>query len=156
MVENQTDHANVKIAPPVLMLLHIFVAFLLDWLIPFPTAVPAQVKWLGILFVIVGLTLAFLAARQFMRANTTLDPHQSVRTIVTDGPYRFTRNPIYLGFVCMLIGIPLAFGTYWGALLSPIFILLMNNLVIQHEEAYLEKKFRIAYTNYKSHVRRWL
>jgi protein-S-isoprenylcysteine O-methyltransferase Ste14 len=61
-----------------------------------------------------------------------------------------------LGFVCTLIGIPLALGTYWGAVLSPVLIPLMNNLVIGHEEAYLEKKFGSVYTNYKSRVRRWV
>jgi len=156
MVENQTDHADVKIAPPVLMLLHIIAAFILDWLIPFPIVMPQLMKWFGILLVLAGLALGFTAVRQLTRANTTLDPYHSVTAIVTDGPYRFTRNPIYLGFVCMLIGIPLAFGTYWGALLSPIFILLMNNLVIQHEEAYLEKKFGSVYANFKSRVRRWV
>jgi protein-S-isoprenylcysteine O-methyltransferase Ste14 len=156
MVENQADHANVKIDGQVLTLLHIGVAFLLDWLIPFPTVIQESVKWFGILLTLAGLTLGFMAVRRFSRANTTLDPHSSVTTVVTNGPYRFSRNPIYLGFVCTLIGIPLALGTYWGAVLSPVLILLMNNLVIGHEEAYLEKKFGSVYTNYKSRVRRWV
>jgi protein-S-isoprenylcysteine O-methyltransferase Ste14 len=91
-----------------------------------------------------------------MRAQTTLDPHGSVSTIVTSGPYRFSRNPIYLGFLCLLIGFPFIFRNYWGLILSPLLIVLMNTLVIQHEEAYLEKKFGEAYTGYKSRVRRWL
>lgn len=70
--------------------------------------------------------------------------------------YRFTRNPIYLGMAFMLIGFPLAFGNVWGIPLVAAFIPLMNNLVIRHEEAYLEKKFGEAYTGYKSRVRRWL
>ncbi|MCC6568788.1 MAG: isoprenylcysteine carboxylmethyltransferase family protein [Anaerolineales bacterium] len=70
--------------------------------------------------------------------------------------YRFTRNPIYLGMAFMLIGFPLAFGNVWGIPLVAAFIPLMNNLVIRHEEAYLEKKFGEACTGYKSRVRRWL
>ncbi len=91
-----------------------------------------------------------------MKARTTLDPHGSVSEIVTSGPYRFSRNPIYLGFVCLLIGFPFIFRTYWGLILSPLFIVLMNTLVIRHEEAYLEQKFKGVYTSYQSRVRRWL
>jgi protein-S-isoprenylcysteine O-methyltransferase Ste14 len=93
---------------------------------------------------------------QFGRAKTTVDPHGSVSAIVVNGPYRFSRNPIYVGLVCFLIGMPLVLGTLWGLVLSPLFIVLMNSLVIQHEEAYLEKKFGDDYTSFKSRVRRWL
>ena len=91
-----------------------------------------------------------------MQAHTTLDPHGSVSEIVTGGVFGISRNPIYLGFVCLLIGFPFIFGIYWGLILSPLFIILMNTLVIQHEEAYLEKKFGDGYARYKSRVRRWL
>ena len=156
MAEHITDHAEVRIPPPVLTFLHILAAFLLDWLIPLPNRSSQSLTWLGILLVLIGLMLGFLAVRQFILAHTTLDPHGSVSAIVTEGPYRLSRNPIYLGFVCMLIGIPLAFGTYWGVILSPLLVMLMNSLVIKYEEAYLEKKFGDQYTSYKSRVRRWL
>jgi protein-S-isoprenylcysteine O-methyltransferase Ste14 len=91
-----------------------------------------------------------------MQAHTTLDPHGSVTEIVTNGPYRFSRNPIYLGFVCFLVGFTFIFRTYWGLILSPVLIILLYQLVIKYEEAYLEQKFGEVYTNYKSRVRRWL
>jgi protein-S-isoprenylcysteine O-methyltransferase Ste14 len=91
-----------------------------------------------------------------MKVRTTLDPHGSVTEIVTSGPYRFSRNPIYLGFVLLLIGFSFAFRTYWGVLLSPVLTASLYQLVIKHEEAYLEKKFGDRYTSYKSRVRRWL
>ncbi|MEW5940258.1 MAG: isoprenylcysteine carboxylmethyltransferase family protein, partial [Chloroflexota bacterium] len=150
------DHADVKIHPPVLTLTFVIAAFLLNWLIPFPVALPHILKSLGVVLVLAGLTLAFLAVREFGRAHTTLDPHGSVKVIVSSGPYRFSRNPIYLGFVCALIGLPLALGTYWGAMLSPLLALGLNALVIRREEAYLEKKFGEAYARYKSRVRRWV
>ena len=148
------DHANVRIHPPVLFVIHLFFAYLLNQLLPL--AFPNIPVWVGYFLVLIGLGLAFSAVSQFMRAHTTLDPHGSVNEIVTSGPYRFSRNPIYLGFVCLLIGFPLIFKSYWGLILSPIFIILMNTLVIQHEETYLEKKFGEVYINYKSRVRRWL
>ncbi len=158
MVESQTDHANVKIKPPVLLLIHVIAVILLRWLLPLPSlsAFPKTLEWLGYILVILGIGLGAGAVSRFRRAHTTTDPHGPVLTIVTTGPYHFTRNPIYLGLVCMLIGFSFAFRTYWGLILSPLFIVLMNTLVIQYEEAYLEKKFGEVYTDYKSHVRRWL
>jgi len=156
MVENQTDHADVKIAPPVLLLIHIFAAFLLHWFLPLPFVFPSVLVWIGYALVVTGLGLSFRAANQLMKVHTTLDPHGSVTEIVTGGPYRFSRNPIYLGFVCFLIGFTFIFRTYWGLILSPVLMILLYQLVIQYEEAYLEKKFRDVYTSYKSRVRRWI
>ena len=156
MVENQIDHADVKIHPPILTLLHLIAAWLLNWLIPLPITFPQILKTIGIIMVLAGLAFAFMAIRQFSAAHTTLDPHGSVKAIVMNGPYRFSRNPIYLGFICTLMGLPLALGTYWGIICSPVLILLMNTLVIQHEEAYLENKFKDQYAAYKSRVRRWV
>ena len=156
MSEMQRDHASVKIHPPILLLLHVFAAFLLNWLFPLPFAFPKFLVWVGYLLVLAGIGLAFSAASQFMRAHTTLDPHGSVIEIITSGPYRFSRNPIYLGLVCLLIGFPFIFRSYWGLILSPVLMVSLYQLVIKHEEAYLEKKFGDIYTSYKSRVRRWL
>ena len=155
-MSERNDHADVKIHPPILLLIHLLAAFLLNWLLPLPFAISKVVIWLGYILVLVGLGFAFNAFNRFRQANTTLDPHGSVSAVVISGPYSFTRNPIYLGFTCFLIGFLFIFKSYWGLILSPIFILLMNVLVIQHEEAYLEKKFGETYTSYKSRVRRWL
>lgn len=148
------DHAHTKIHPPVILFIHLVAVYLLNRLLPF--VFPNILVWAGYLLVLVGLGLAFNAVTQFIRARTTLDPHGSVSEIVTDGVYRFSRNPIYLGFVCLLIGFSFIFRSWWGLILSPLFIVLMNALVIQHEEAYLEKKFGELYTSYTSRVRRWL
>ena len=150
------DHADVKIHPPVLVSMLVLAAFFLNKLFPLPFAFPQALVWLGYGIALIGLGLTISAASGFMRARTTLDPHGSVSNIVTSGPYRFSRNPIYLGFLCLLIGFPFIFRNYWGLVLSPVLIVLMNTLVIQHEEAYLEKKFGEVYTDYKSRVRRWL
>lgn len=150
------DHASVKIHPPVLLLLHLLAAFLLNWILPLPLAFPQILVWLGHALALIGIGLAVGAVSQFMRARTTLDPHGSVSEIVTSGPYRFSRNPIYLGFVCLLIGLSFIFKSYWGLILAPVLMVLMYQLVIRHEEAYLEEKFGEAYLSYKSAVRRWL
>lgn len=154
--KDHADHANVKIHPPVLLVSHIAVAYLARWFIPFPFAVPVILRNIGFTLVVVGFLFGFSAFREFRKARTTVDPHGSVKSIVTSGVYRLTRNPIYVGFTLMLIGLPLNSGTYWGIVLAPVFIYLMNRLVIEQEETYLEKKFGDVYTSFKSRVRRWL
>jgi len=156
MSEMQRNHASVKIHPPILLLIHIFAAFLLNWLLPLPFAFPKFLIWVGYLLILVAIGLAFSAAGRVMKAHTTLDPHGSVSDIVTSGPYRFSRNPIYLSFVCLLIGFPFIFRTYWGLISSPVLMVSLYQLVIKHEEAYLERKCEDIYSNYKSRVRRWL
>ena len=156
MSEMQEDHASVKIHPPVLLLIHIFAAFLLNRLFPLPFAFPKILVWVGYLLILAGLGLAFGAAGRFMKSQTTLDPHGSVTEIVTSGPYHFSRNPIYLGFVCLLSGFLFIFGSYWGLILSPVLMVSLFQLVIKHEETYLEKKFGDVYKRYRSRVRRWL
>ena len=150
------DHADVKIAPPILTLIFIFIAYVAKWTIPISFVVPSILRNIGFGLIVVGFLLGIAAFLEFRKARTTVDPHGSVSNIVTSGIYRFTRNPIYMGFLLMLIGIPLNSGTYWGIILVPVFIYFMNSLVIEREEAYLEKKFGDVYTSYKSRVRRWL
>jgi protein-S-isoprenylcysteine O-methyltransferase Ste14 len=150
------DHANVRIAPPILALLHIIAAFILARFVPLPFSVPRAVEYIGFALVVIGFLFGLGAVIAFRRARTTLDPYHPVSSIVTSGMYGFSRNPIYLGFLLMVIGIPLNAGTYWGIILGPVFILLCNKLVIEHEEAYLEKRFGETYISYRSRVRRWL
>jgi protein-S-isoprenylcysteine O-methyltransferase Ste14 len=155
-MSEKKDHARVKIHPPILMLIHIIIALLLGKVISLPVNVSSVVRDVGLGLAGLGFLIGILSFNEFRKARTTLDPHGSVKNIVSSGVYRFTRNPIYLGMVCMLIGFPLAFGYVWGIPLVGAFIPLMNKLVIEHEEAYLEKKFGETYTSFKSRVRRWL
>ncbi|HQV93326.1 MAG TPA: isoprenylcysteine carboxylmethyltransferase family protein [Anaerolineales bacterium] len=147
------DHASVKIHPPVLLVIHIGVAWLLGRFIILPIVVSPLIRNIGLGLAGIGFLLGLLSLYAFTKARTTVNPHGSVRSIVSTGIYRFTRNPIYLGMVFMLIGFPLAFGNVWGIPLVLIFIPLMNKLVIEHEEAYLEKKFGEGYAGYKSRVK---
>ncbi|MCI0608986.1 MAG: isoprenylcysteine carboxylmethyltransferase family protein [Anaerolineae bacterium] len=152
----QIDHADVKIPPPILTIIFIVIAYVAKWTIPIPFVVPNILRNIGFGLIVVGFLLGIAAFLEFRKARTTVDPHGRVSSVVTSGIYRFTRNPIYLGFLLMLIGIPLNSGTYWGLILAPVFIYFINSSVIEREEAYLEKKFGDVYTSYKSRVRRWL
>lgn len=152
------DHPSIdrRVHPPILLLLSILAAFVLSRVLPLPIDFPEWLVWAGYALILTGVGLGFSAARRFIDEHTTLDPHGSVTKIVTSGPYRLSRNPIYLGFVFVLIGSGFVFRTYWGLILTPVLMALLDRLVIQHEEAYLRKKFGESYASYTSRVRRWL
>ncbi|MFN8460201.1 MAG: methyltransferase [Anaerolineales bacterium] len=126
MASEHKDHANVKIHPPVLLVIHIFVAWLLGRFVVLPIVISPLFKNIGLALAGIGFLFGLLSLYAFTKARTTVNPHGSVRAIVSTGIYRFTRNPIYLGMVMMLIGFPLAFGNVWGFPLTPVFIFLMN------------------------------
>jgi protein-S-isoprenylcysteine O-methyltransferase Ste14 len=148
--------ADIKIPPPVLVLIHVILAFVLSWLIPLPLAVPPVLQAVGFLLAILGFLLGLAALITFRRAGTTVNPHGRAAHLVTSGIYSFTRNPIYLGFLLIVVGISLDAGTYWGIMLAPVLVILFNQLVIQPEEEYLTQRFGEQFTNYKGKVRRWL
>jgi protein-S-isoprenylcysteine O-methyltransferase Ste14 len=147
---------NKYIHPPIVAMFYIIVAILLGIFVPLISELSRTIRNIGFGFVVVGFLIGLAAFIEFRKAKTTILPHGSVSNIISSGIFRFTRNPIYLGFLFMVIGFPLNFGSVWGIIIAPLFIATMNRLVIEKEEAYLEKKFKEQYTNYKSNVRRWL
>ena len=154
----EQDRPNISpmVHPPVVALMFIVIAYFLGRFVPLPFSAPPILRYIGLAMTFVGFLLGIGAFIEFRKAHTTLDPHGSTKQLVTSGIYRFTRNPIYLGFLLMVIGLPLNSGLYWGIVLAPFYVFLMNRLIIRHEETYLEKKFGKAYTGYMSGVRRWL
>jgi len=154
----QQDRPNISsmVHPPIIALMFIVIAYFLGRFVPLPLPVPGILRSIGLVLTFVGFLLGIGAFMEFRKARTTLDPHGSSKQVVTSGIYRFTRNPIYLGFLLMVIGLPLNSGLYWGIVMAPFYVFIMNGLIIQHEEAYLERKFGETYTSYTSRVRRWL
>ena len=101
-------------------------------------------------------SLASWAAATFKRHQTVLDPRGQTVTIVTEGPFRYTRNPMYLTLLLVYVGGILAFRLPWGAiLLVPVFLALQYGVIVR-EEQYLESMFGEQYATYKRRVRRWL
>jgi protein-S-isoprenylcysteine O-methyltransferase Ste14 len=106
--------------------------------------------------ILFGLGLIGYCAWQFKRAQTCIEPWRPTSCIIANGPYRYSRNPIYLGFAIAGVGIALAFNTYWMLLSVLVFVLIANKFVIEKEEKYLERKFGESYLNYQRQTRRWL
>ena len=154
----EQDHPNINknIHPPIVALMFIVIAYFLGRFAPLPFVAPMILRNAGLLLTFIGFLLGIGAFVEFRRARTTVDPHGSAKQLVTSGIYRLTRNPIYLGFLLIVIGLPLNSGLYWGVVMAPFYILTMNRLVIEREETYLEGKFKDVFTSYKSRVRRWL
>jgi protein-S-isoprenylcysteine O-methyltransferase Ste14 len=131
-------------------------AILLHWAVPLPAPFPAVTGGLGWVAVLAGLLLGLLALQRMRHAHTPVSPHRPATALVTDGPYRFTRNPIYLGFLLVFLGFTGLAGTLWGALLSPLVPMTVNWLVIDAEEAHLQARFTDRYARYKSRVPKWI
>lgn len=110
----------------------------------------------GWLLVGIGLTLFAWTLWTFARHRTTVNPYAGASTLCTNGPFRFSRNPIYVGDWFILAGASLLLQTLWPLLFAPLIWALLRYGVIRHEEAHLEAKFGDAYRTYRARVRRWL
>ena len=145
------------IAPPPLIYAGVLVVGLLLRLI-FPTIfIPRPLALIiGAGCTGISCILAPAAFLQMRRAKTNVDPTQPATAIVTEGPFRFTRNPIYLSLTLFYTGMALVFQSLWALLLLPVVLFVMNRGVIDREERYLERKFGEQYVGYKARVRRWI
>lgn len=149
---------ELKIPPPVYALLLGFAMWFLDYQLPLLEWIPAPWNLLGFVLIAAAFFMDTSSLLLFFRRHTTINPlkPQNASGLVTTGPYRFTRNPMYLGLLMILSG----FATWLGSL-SPFFLLPVFYLVITYwqiipEERILEKKFGQDYLDYKQKVRRWI
>ena len=153
----KTDTSGVIIPPPLAWALAVVVGFTLDWLHPLPflpTSMPRTS--LGAIIFMIGLALGIWAIVTMTKAGTRIETYRPTSAIVTSGPYRFARNPIYLGMFLGLIGLAAAFNSLWFLATLVTFFLVIRYGVVAREEAYLERRFGDAYLGYKARVRRWL
>ncbi len=151
-----TNHVQVPLPPPIIFLGYLVSALVLQWAVPFPLPWPIPLRLLGGVLLIAGLLLASTAVREMRRLHTTPDLHQPVTALVTTGPYRLTRNPIYLGLLLIFLGFTLLAGTLWGILISPFLIGTMTRWIVHAEENYLSDRFEDEYDAYRGRVRRWI
>ncbi|TCL74859.1 isoprenylcysteine carboxylmethyltransferase family protein [Rhizobium sp. BK251] len=154
---NLRDSSAAVVRPPFAWVIAVIAGLVLDRLHPLPF-VPAGLptSWLGGVVFLAGLGLLVWAATTLRRAGTQIQTTQPTATIVDNGPYRFTRNPIYIGMFLGLTGLALAFDSLWLIVLLVPFYLVIRYGVVAREEAYLERKFGGVYLAYKARVRRWL
>jgi protein-S-isoprenylcysteine O-methyltransferase Ste14 len=152
-----TDRPDILVLPPVLvggvLLMGLGVHHFLWTVEPLPVTLARP---MGLtLFISSGL-LAHLAHRAFQRVGTNVLPTKPTLAIATDGPYRHTRNPLYLAALGVYLGVALWVDSAILLLLVPIVAFGLHWGVVLPEERYLERKFGAAYTTYRARVRRWL
>jgi protein-S-isoprenylcysteine O-methyltransferase Ste14 len=147
----------LKLPPPFWALIYVLIAAVVSWYYPWRAIVDLQIAWLGAALVVVGFLIAFSAFFLFRRKGTELDPtSETNKVLVIEGPYRFTRNPMYLGLTIVTLGI-----AFWvGALpmfAVPLLVFLTANFVhIPFEEAKMRRQFGAGFDGYTARVRRWL
>lgn len=103
-----------------------------------------------------GLLLGLYGFRTLRGSGTNVDPYEPTTALVDEGPYRFTRNPLYVGMTLMYAGISARANALWPVLLLPFVLVVMRRGVIEREERYLERLFGEEYLRYKARVRRWI
>ena len=113
-------------------------------------------RTVGPALVVSGLAIGVLGSREMRRAETNLDPRKPATTVVTEGPFRFTRNPLYLSMLLMYLGVSALANGLAPILLLPVVQRLMRSGVIEREERYLERKFGDEYMQYKVGTPRWI
>lgn len=153
------DSAGIRIPPPALYLGWLLVGFLAQHRSPV-AIVPArfllEIRVLGTALILGGILLALSGVMLFRLSGTTPNPTRPATALVRRGPYRLTRNPMYLGLALAHAGIALVFNALWPlAALLPVLVL-VRWLVIAREERYLSRKFGEEYEEYRRRVRRWL
>jgi protein-S-isoprenylcysteine O-methyltransferase Ste14 len=152
----ERDISGVIAPPPLIFLAGLGLGFALEALLP-GSDVPDVLAWiLGGALLLAGIALLFVFEREFQRKKTAANPWRPTTAIATDGPYRFTRNPAYVGMALVYVGIALCSQALWVLLPLPIVLVIIDRGVIAREERYLERKFGQEYLDYKGRVRRWV
>jgi protein-S-isoprenylcysteine O-methyltransferase Ste14 len=145
-----------RLIPPVLFLICLALMAALRWLWPITTLFPRPWTLSGIGPIVLGLVTGILGAREFRKARTNIRPFREAGTLVTTGPYRYTRNPMYLGLVLVLTGAWMLMGALSPLLGVATFIVTADRWYIRVEEEMLRQKFGSDFDAYRSRVRRWI
>ena len=150
------DHAGVRLPPPLIYVVLFGIGLALHQVVPltFLPVIPARI--VALVFLSAGVLLIAWSNVLFRQAHTSLVPIKPATALVIAGPYRLTRNPMYLGLLCVYIALALWFGVVWALALAPLVVLAVQRLAIAKEERYLEQKFGDAYRQYRAQVRRWI
>ncbi len=152
----QADRPVTRVLPPLYYCAAMLFGFLLSrrWALSIPDGRTATLS--GTLLLVSAIALMLSGATTFWRAGTTVHHDRPATKLVAIGPYRFTRNPIYLGFVIATIAFGVLVGTWWPILLLIPVQFIVHRFVIKPEEAYLARRFGHDYRAYTGRVRRWL
>ncbi len=157
---DKQDNAGVRFPPPFLFLGGILLGWLIDrYVHPFPMHAGGAIHpatLVGLALAMLGGALARWGLRTFRRARTGIIPHHPATQLVQHGPYRYTRNPMYLGLTVAYVGFALLMNDWWTLCLLPVVLVLLWFMAIRREESYLRRAFGEEYEAYCRKVRRFV
>ncbi len=154
--QNPVDTPGVRFPPPLIFIIVFVTGLLLQRLFPIIDIPKVIGRLISLVCFVASVSLAASSLIMFLRAHTSPLPIKPTSALVTNGPYRFSRNPMYLSLVLLYIGLALWLDIFWVLVLAPIVIISVQYFVIVREERYLERTFGQEYLFYKARVRRWL
>ena len=156
MTKLESDAPDVHVIPPLVYVIGLVVGLLISVWVP-TKVVPGVLAWSlgGVLFVC-GSALAGSAVMRFLSEGTTVRPDRAADKFVTAGPYRITRNPMYVGLAITYVGIAIADQSLWALVLLAVVLAIISRAVIAPEELFLSRRFGSEYLAYQKSVRRWL
>jgi|SRR3981081_675077 protein-S-isoprenylcysteine O-methyltransferase Ste14 len=157
----QVSLANpgVRFPPPIIFLGGLLLGWLLDryWhALPLSRVGGSAVEFFGVGALVIGVILVAWGMVTFRRARTAIIPIHSASRLVIEGPYRYTRNPMYTGMTIAYIGLAALMDSAWPLIVLPLVLIALVRMVISREEAYLSYAFGVEYSAYQARVRRWL
>ncbi|MBC8503610.1 MAG: isoprenylcysteine carboxylmethyltransferase family protein [Anaerolineales bacterium] len=147
---------DARILPPTYLFVSLLAMLGMHYLLPITQLVPKPWILLGILPLASGIVINIFADKLFSRAKTTINSFGEPTTIITDGIYSATRNPMYLGMALLLLGVAILLGSLSPFFVVPVFVWLITVRYIRFEEKMLEDTFGLKYLDYARRVRRWI
>jgi protein-S-isoprenylcysteine O-methyltransferase Ste14 len=153
----KSDHANIIVPPPVLYAVPLALGVFLDWKVrALPLLGKVQARHTGEVAMTLGSALVVWSFLQFFLKRTSPVPIQPANALIVEGPFRWTRNPLYLALAILYVGVAFLANTLWPFFFFPLVLFAVDFFVINREEAYLERRFGEEYREYRSRVRRWV
>jgi len=147
---------SAKILPPTYFNGTFIMMIIMHFVFPVLDLIDYPINLLGLIFILIGIVLNLWTDRLFKNYATTVKPSEEPVELIIEGPFRFSRNPMYLGMVAILLGVFIFLGSLSSFILIPIFAVLIHKNFIKAEEESLEKIFGKQFVKYKDRVRRWL
>ena len=154
-------HPNIVIPPPLIFACAFIIAVLLDYYV-MPVHLAKQMSWIVFLFyvgwliTVLGTLLSIWALLIFRKARTAIMPNKPADALVQTGPYRYTRNPMYVSLFLVYSGLSLIYNNVYAVAFVPVLFGIFNRIIIPREENYLKQRFPAAYSAYSAIARRWL
>lgn len=142
--------------PPVLLLMAVVLMVVLHYVLPVARWLAWPWRALGALPIAMALLVGFWGAVQFRRHDTTIIPFEQSTALIAKGPYRYSRNPLYISMTLILVGLWILLGSLSPVVVVPLFVWWISSRFIANEERHLEAQFGRTYLEYKTKVRRWL